>query len=64
MVLINKIDLSNQGQVMELYNYWKDMLPAADVFAISATEKFNIAPIFDGLLSCCLKDLRISRKMS
>ena len=50
MVLINKIDLSNQGQVMELYNYWKDMLPAADVFAISATEKFNIAPIFDRIL--------------
>lgn len=50
MVLINKIDLSNQGQVMELYNYWKDMLPAADVFAISATEKFNIAPIFDRII--------------
>ena len=50
IVLINKIDLSNQAQVMEMYAYWKDLLPAADVFAISATEKFNIAPIFDRIL--------------
>lgn len=50
MVLINKIDLSNQGKVLELYDYWKNLLPAADVFAISATEKFNIAPIFDRII--------------
>ncbi|MCW0483612.1 GTPase Era [Gaoshiqia sediminis] len=50
MVLINKIDLSNQGKVIELYDYWKNLLPAADVFAISATEKFNIAPIFDRII--------------
>lgn len=50
IVLINKIDLSNQGEVMDLYNYWRDLLPAADIYAISATEKFNIAPIFDRIL--------------
>jgi GTP-binding protein Era len=50
IVLINKIDLSNQGDVMGLYEYWKNLLPAADVFAISATEKFNIGPIFDRIL--------------
>ncbi len=50
IVLINKIDLSEQDKVMELYNYWKEMLPTADVYAISATEKFNIAPIFDRIL--------------
>ncbi len=50
IVLINKIDLSNQGKVLELYEYWKNLLPAADVFAISATEKFNIAPIFDRII--------------
>lgn len=50
IVLINKIDLSNQGDVMKLYEYWKNLLPAADVFAISATEKFNIGPIFDRIL--------------
>jgi len=50
IILINKIDLSSQEKVLELYNYWKDLLPAADIFAISATEKFNIAPIFDRVL--------------
>ncbi|WP_430974301.1 GTPase Era [Sunxiuqinia rutila] len=50
IVLINKIDLSNQGEVMKQYEYWKDLLPAADVFAISATERFNIGPIFDRIL--------------
>ena len=50
IVLINKIDLSNQGDVMKLYEYWRDLLPAADVFAISATERFNIGPIFDRIL--------------
>lgn len=50
IVLINKIDLSNQGDVMKMYEYWKDLLPAADVFAISATERFNIGPIFDRIL--------------
>ncbi len=50
IVLINKIDLSNQEEVLKLYQYWKDLLPAADIFAISATERFNIAPIFDRIL--------------
>ncbi len=50
IVLVNKIDLSNQGQVMELYDYWKNLLPAADVYPISAKEKFNIAQIFDRIL--------------
>ncbi len=50
IILINKIDLSTQDKVLELYNYWKNLLPAADIFAVSATEKFNIAPIFDRII--------------
>lgn len=50
IVLLNKIDLSTQDEVMRLYEYWKNLLPIADVYAISATEKFNIAPIFDRIL--------------
>lgn len=50
IVLINKIDLSNQEEVLKLYQYWKDLIPAADIFAVSATEKFNIAPVFDRIL--------------
>ncbi len=51
MVLINKIDLSNQEEVLKLYDYWTKEFPGADVFPISALEKFNIAPIFDRILS-------------
>ncbi|MFV0553228.1 MAG: GTPase Era [Mangrovibacterium sp.] len=50
IVLINKIDLSNQEDVMKLHSYWSDMLPAADIYLVSATEKFNVAPIFDRIL--------------
>jgi GTP-binding protein Era len=50
IVLINKIDLSNQQAVVKLYDYWTTTFPGADVFPISALEKFNIAPIFDRIL--------------
>ncbi len=50
IVLINKIDLSNQDDVVKLYDYWSDVFPGADVFPVSALEKFNIEPIFDRIL--------------
>ncbi len=50
IVLINKIDLSNQNEVLKLYDYWGNTFPGATVFPISALEKFNIAPIFDRIL--------------
>ena len=50
IVLINKIDLSNQQEVVKLYDYWTTTFPGADVFPISAKEKFNIEPIFNRIL--------------
>lgn len=50
IVLINKIDLSNQQDVLNLFDYWTGIFPGAKVFPISAQEKFNIAPIFDRIL--------------
>lgn len=50
IVLINKIDLSNQEKAMELYNQWKVRVPMADIYLVSATENFNVAPIFDRIL--------------
>jgi len=50
IVLINKIDLSNQEEVVKLYDQWSEVFPGADVFPISALEKFNIEPIFDRIL--------------
>jgi len=50
IVLINKIDLSNQNEVLRLFDYWTNVFPGANVFPISAQEKFNIEPIFDRIL--------------
>lgn len=50
IVLINKIDLSNQEEVVKLFDYWSETFPGADVFPVSAKEKFNIQPIFDRIL--------------
>ncbi len=50
IVLINKIDLSNQDEVVALFDHWRTIFPGADVFPISALEKFNIEPIFDRIL--------------
>ncbi len=50
IVLINKIDLSNQENVLKLFDYWTNVFPGANVFPVSAKEKFNIEPIFDRIL--------------
>lgn len=50
IVLINKIDLSDQEQVTRLFDYWSEVFPAATVFPVSALEKFNISPVFDRIL--------------
>jgi GTP-binding protein Era len=50
IVLINKIDLSNQEAVLKLYDYWTNTFPGATIFPISAKEKFNIEPIFDRIM--------------
>lgn len=50
IVLINKIDLSNQEEVNNLYDYWSNIFKGADIFPISAKEKFNLEPIFDRIL--------------
>lgn len=50
IVLINKIDLSNQEKVTKIFDYWSDVFPGASIYPVSATEKFNIEPVFDRIL--------------
>lgn len=50
LLVINKVDLSNQVEVEKLYNSWKEILPKAQIFPISATEKFNLDPLFNSIL--------------
>ncbi len=48
--LINKIDLGDQPKVMERMAYWKEQLPNAEVYPISALHKFNIESVMDRVL--------------
>lgn len=42
LVLINKIDLSNQNQLERLVEQWHQLMPKAEIIPISAKAKFNI----------------------
>ena len=42
LVLINKIDLSNQGDLEKIVEEWHGILPTAEIFPISAQAKFNV----------------------
>lgn len=46
VLVINKIDLIDQPKLEELVDKWKDLLPRAEIFPVSAQEKFNIEPLF------------------
>jgi GTP-binding protein Era len=42
LVLINKIDLSNQDALGKLVDYWHDKLPKAEIVPVSAKARFNV----------------------
>jgi GTP-binding protein Era len=42
LVLINKIDLSNQKDLTERVELWHEALPDAEIIPISALHKFNV----------------------
>ena len=42
LLLINKIDLTNQEELVKLVEEWKELLPQAEIIPISATSKFNV----------------------
>lgn len=42
LLLINKIDLSNQQALTEQVEAWHEQLPKAEIIPISATNKFNV----------------------
>lgn len=47
ILIINKIDLINQEKLEALVDKWKQLLPRAEIFPISALEKFNVTPLFN-----------------
>lgn len=52
LLLINKIDQTNQGDLEKLVQEWKVLLPKAEIYPISALNKFNV-----DLVKCRIIDL-------
>lgn len=50
LLLINKIDLTTQDKLVELVETWKNLLPQAEIFPISAQENFNVNNLFNRIL--------------
>jgi len=50
LLLLNKIDKSNQEQLEEQIALWKDKVPNAEIYPISALENFNVKEVFARIL--------------
>jgi GTP-binding protein Era len=50
LVVINKIDLSDQDKVKDSIEQWDQVLPAAEKIPISALKNFNVESIFNRIL--------------
>jgi GTP-binding protein Era len=50
ILLLNKIDRSNQTQLEEQVELWSLKVPNAEIYPISALEKFNTQTVFDRIL--------------
>jgi len=50
ILLINKIDLSNQRKVVEKIEYWKSKLKNAEIIPVSALEKFNLESVLNKII--------------
>lgn len=50
LLVINKIDLSNQSELEILVDKWGKILPQAEIIPVSALKKFNLNQIFKRIL--------------
>jgi GTP-binding protein Era len=55
LVLINKIDISNQEEVEEAVDYWNSELPNAEIIPLSALEKFNTEGVLEKIKSLLIE---------
>ena len=51
LLVLNKIDLTNQEKLEELYDKWKQLIPRAEIFPISATENFNVDNLYKRIIA-------------
>ncbi len=47
IIVVNKIDISDQSKVMDILSYWKEKVPQATVIPASAQERFNLDTILE-----------------
>lgn len=50
IVILNKIDLSNQDDVVKLMAHWQEVFKGKDVIPISALNNFNIQKVLDRII--------------
>lgn len=50
ILIVNKIDKSNQEEVIKRIEEWHSILPAAEIFPCSALEKFNLDAVFNRIV--------------
>jgi len=51
IVILNKIDLSNQEVLETRVDYWKELLPKADIIPVSALHNFNVDTVLKQLIA-------------
>ncbi|PKP26858.1 MAG: GTPase Era [Bacteroidetes bacterium HGW-Bacteroidetes-2] len=50
LLLLNKIDISNQEQLEEQVQLWAEKVPNAEIFAISALQGFQVKDVFNRII--------------
>lgn len=51
LLLLNKIDNSNQEQLEEQVAFWKNKVPNAEIYPISALQNFNVPEVFQRIIA-------------
>ena len=51
LLLINKIDTTDQKRLEEQVQYWQEQVPNAEIHPISALENFNVSEVLDRILT-------------
>ena len=51
IIVLNKIDISDQPTVLKLIAEWQELVPAAEIFPVSAKEKFNLEGILEAIIA-------------
>lgn len=50
LLLINKIDIGNEGLLSEALKLWQEKVPNAEIFAISALKNFGVPEVFNRII--------------